>query len=962
MRWFQKFLITIATVNMVISPAFATPSNSGSNSQTQAKVPSSYEEYKNFLEPLGYKLVSDPQAKRLLVYQKDSNTLAMEIPFAEESELRRFSPKSLNQKMLEEMMRIKTASQASWSHSVANIKTESLVFFMAMGAVVAGQLITNYSQNPIAMQQHIEHSMSPIGVFGFFIFMYSQGVTSNVLGMYMKNPRFHHMIPYLGMTVGSFLQSYLSQVASDPNVKACAKQMLGPIGLKDTATDFNGKKDSEAVAQSYKFFSSKEDAKDEDPCSKAYEYLVIHKKIWEFAPGIVSMLVSSGLAGLAQSAVAKGVLRLTGVDISMWLIPGGMQMKGIRLLLAKGIQIAFFVSIDAWLSGKITYLWKNFTDGMVFYDLTRDISAQINSQKKANWSISDVALQQQLREYREKMADWRMMNLAEVYEAHQNWSAALLQMTSMYNSSRAFYESFNNEIRNSRYDISPLKLLNWTYPFNGITAKNLPEDKKNIYLTNPDQLESMQVDTILDAVGKAETFVTSSQGVGLSAIEKAKLASINTKFKSENRNVIYEGLKEFLETIQFTLTHSKVSDSYKKILREMYVTMGKPQPVMEPGRGYLLAYENSPSTKETFAKTSFYRKVGQVQTLKFTDNMMMQMICGPDLENGEKSIKQTSAFPGFPSIFLPPTIRNPKDTFDICDAAKGIPVGAESIFRQPFLASQKTSYTGPIDYLIHEARPSFVGDKTEPMVDGKMQTGFADWWTKNVDSQMRDAFEVYAEKYDEIVVNLINLIYKSNRSAANSGPVPNGAMSASFQEERVYLSMIAELLKPSPAYNLDLRFVLQKNGQPEIPALKDVETEFEALNSLLKKIRVTETIKDGKKVKAIQSDLENYQLSEQVEQIQAALGRVSSLLGIGEGNEKAVVKLNQRQANLATTCLENLQSLATEIMMYGSIANAVSWDKIRNLKKQNLDIQKYQNEIQSKLHRMSGNGMLIRGN
>ncbi|MNY67331.1 hypothetical protein D3C86_2048980 [compost metagenome] len=54
------------------------------------------------------------------------------------------------------------------------------------------------------------------------------------------------------------------------------------------------------------------------------------------------------------------------------------------------------------------------------------------------------------------------------------------------------------------------------------------------------------------------------------------------------------------------------------------------------------------------------------------------------------------------------------------------------------------------------------------------------------------------------------------------------------------------------------------------------------------------------------------------------------------------------------TALENLQALGTEMMMYGSIANAVTWDKIRNLKRIDMEQQQFNNDVQAKLFQMRG--------
>ncbi|XGC80992.1 hypothetical protein ACES2L_00665 [Bdellovibrio bacteriovorus] len=909
MTWFKKILTLIALINLVVSPAFA-----GAAPQWSEKERAQLEQYRNYLEPLGYSLTVDQESKKALVYDKNTKKLAMEVPFTEESQLRKFSPKSLNRMLMDEMVRVKAASKSSWSHSVRNLPTESAIFFVAMGAVVAGQLITNYSQNPTAMKQHIDHSLSPLGVFGFFTFMYSQGVTSNVLAMYMKNPKFHHMIPYLGMTVGAFLQTYLSQVASDPNVMACAKVMMG------------GKVSDKALAA----------GADQDPCSKAYEYLVIHKKIWEFAPGIVSMLISSGLAGIAQSVLTKTVLRITGVDIALWLVPGSMQLKGIRLLLVKGLQITAFVALDMWLNRTVTAAWKNVFDGAHFNKVQMRLTSQVNDLKSKNWNGNDQDLQKELKAYHKKMVDWRMMNLSEVYEAHQSWSEALHQMTAMFNTSFAFYNSFVDEVRNVRFNNNPENLLQRTYPFNGVKPKDLAPGKENLLILNPAFIESMQAATVADTVVLIDSILASEKAKYLYPAEKRKIVAINDKLRTGDRTKIGEGLAELYQTMHIAVQNTGATMTNNEVLREIYSSLGKPVPMLSPGRGYLAAYEKAPATAETLAGTHYYRQVGMFLTPTITDYMLMQMACGPDAEKGERVIKNSK---GFPSVFLPPQIRNANEDLVVCDGFRA-DFNADQIYNWPLKTASGKDYKGVLSYVIAEARPSVVGNESE--------SAFADWWKAKTESQMQKAFEEYGKSYDEIVTKMIELVYRTRISTFNAGPVSNGTMNAAFQEERTYLSLLEQLLAPSVPFNLQMDKILL--GTPKHPALLEIDNQFAILNGLIKRIQVVE--KDGRKV--IQSSLENYELEEQVSNIQAALAKASTLLGVGDATEGAHVQLNKQQRDLAVSCLENLQSLASEIMMYGTMANAVSWEKIRNVKQMNMEQQKFNNDIQAKLSALRG--------
>lgn len=925
----QNILIFFVAINMALSPVALAASLSATD---QAK----FNQYKNFLEPMGYEIRLDAAGEKALVFEKATQQLAMEVPFAAEGELKKYSPKNLNQMMLEEMSRIKASNKAAWSHSVRNLPAESAIFFVAMGAVVASQLITNYAQNPVALQQHVEHSLSPLGVFGFFTFMYSQGVTANVLAMYMKNPKFHHMIPYLGMTVGAFLQTYLSQVASDPNVKACAKTMMGT-----TLTQ----KDYESGIE-------------KDPCAKAYEYLVLKKKIWEFAPGIVSMLISSGLAGAAQSLATKAIIRITGVDVALWLAPGSMHLKGVRLLLVKGLQITAFVAIDAWLNRHVTYVWKNMYDGAEFYEVNDQLNAEMNHLKSKSWNTSSASLQKQLKEFREKMVNWRMMNMSEVYEAHQNWSQALQQLTSMFNASYHFYDSFLIEARNSRYQESPVRLLERSYPYYGVKAHDLSEGRDDLYYLKPDFIEPLQEDTISEVLIWAKSFLKSKDGSYLYKYEKEKAQKIVTQLGLQSRIEKGQALVALNSEIQSALQNTATSLPYKRFLLDLKNKLGNPSPKMGIGHGFGATYTSSPLQADILKSVNYYRQVGAFMTPQISDYFLMQMICGPDLETGGTVVRNST---GYPSVFMPPQIKKSQDNFKHCTNF-GVPqMRAENIYALPVVSSGK-SYKGYADYLIHEARPSVMGDQEN-------EQEFSQWWKQKTEGQLLKAFEEYGKQYDDIVTKLIAKIFNEDKSIVNGrpilqnplktlkfyfsseerkryaegGPIHNGALKSALQEERYYLSILEDLAKPQRNFSTEFIRTLDKEPRSELSL--SVEAEFEKLKELLKRIQVTK--KQGRNV--ITSDLENYQIDEQVSNIQAALKKIADHLGVGDEPSLAQVKLNKNQHEVAVLVLENLQSLASEIMMYGVIANAVNWDKIQDTKRINIEQQKFNNEIQAKL-------------
>ncbi|MNJ93495.1 hypothetical protein D3C87_111770 [compost metagenome] len=907
MKWYQSVLSFAAAINMIAFPVVAQTQMTDAEKQKLSQDSQIADKY-------NYRMAMEHG--KAVFYDKTTGRPAAEVPYGEESRLRKFSPKNLNEMLKTEMARVNTSSKAAFAHSLKALPTESVIFFFAMGAVVAGQLLANYSQNPLAMKQHIDHQMSPVGVFGFFTFMVSQGVTANMLSMYIKNPKFHHMIPYMGMAVGAFVQTYLTSVASDPNVMACAKTMIGKsITEKDL-----------------------EKGADKNPCEKAYEYLVINKKIWEFAPGIASMLISAGMAGVGQAALTKAVLRITGVDLAVYLVPGRMQLQGIRLLLVKGMQITAFVAIDVWINRTIMNTWKNFFDGADFYEMNTRLNMQVNALKSSQWNSSEKDAEKELKLIRQKMAEWRMMNLSEVYEAHQSWSENINRLMSMYNSSHSFYDTFINEVRNSKYNLSHVKGLDIPYPFIGVKAKDLADGKEDLYFTAPKFVEPLQIDTIAEAVDFVDNMKTKfPQSSAIYPYELKQIKAIRDLLAQESIGKKAEGLLEFNKAQQMAFQSTATSRSFVQFLYAIRGILGNPEPMMEPGRGFLANYEIAPSTAETLKNTAYYRKVGMFLTPKATDYLLMQMICGPDAEANQQVIKNST---GFLSVFLPPQIRTASKEFETeCNTIGSKGLAGSAIYSWPMKKNGK-SYNGMLSYLKENIRPQVLGDAKE--------SSFTNWWKSTTDSQMKLAFDDFGAQYSVIVGKLITGLHKVDRNPFNRGPIANGAFDSAIQEQKIYLSVLEELLKPTSIFNVKFESTLvQKSRTTET---QEVERQFEILRQLLSRVKVIKYQKEAR----IESDIENYQLEEQLEGIQTALKNISDKLGVGDDNSQAIVKLNEKQRNLAVTALENLQALGTEMMMYGSIANAVTWDKIRNLKRIDMEQQQFNNDVQAKLFQMRG--------
>ncbi|AFY00778.1 hypothetical protein [Bdellovibrio bacteriovorus] len=912
--YIEKILSIVALVNLSFAPSakgFTSYSGGAISQATQ---------YRKVLEPLGYRVSVNNEAQKIEIFDKATNRLSFDAPFGNTADLRRFTPTNLNKMMREEMSRIKTTARSTFSNTVRNLPTESAMFFIAMGAVVAGQLIGNYSQNPIAMQQHIDHQLSPMGTFGFFVFMYSQGLTSNVLSMYVKNPAMHHFIPYLGMSVGAFMQTYLSSMLADPNVIACGKQMLG-LQKKSIAT-LN---------------------ENDDPCTKAYEYLVLQKKIWEFAPGLASMLLSSGVAALGQAAIAKSVLRLTGVDIALWLTPGTMQIKGVKLILGKGLQLTAFTALDLWLNRHVTFAWKNFFDGAEFVDINVRLNKEVAQAKNGTQHLQNKDAVKEINLFQQKMTAWRMVNLADVYEAHQNWSEALLQMTSMFNSSYSFYNAFINEVRNARFNQSQNQLLRMDMPFNGVTPLGLETGHEDLYLTHPRMIENMQMDTISEAVFKGDGILLSANAKLLYPQEYQTISTVLDNLRNGDKRTVGRGLVELNRALDEAQRNVYVaSPNYLKILKDLRSLLGNPEPLLGGGRAFGASFEKSPTLSDSLKKTSFYREVGIFHTPNISDYLIMQMICGPELETGASAIKTPKVAgqnAGFPSVFLPPRIANFEDNFEVCENSLKATAPVDRIYNWSIDSKSGGTYQGFVQYLVAETRNSVVGDSA--------LSAFPTWWKKHTEAQIRNVFSEYSKSYDEIIAKLVGRLFSTERSSFNRGPIANGVIEAAFQEERTYLSILNSLIDRN--YRFHVQFDQPANKIPIThPVLIEVDRQFVELVKLLREIKTKKIANRD----VVTSSIENYQLEEQLTAIQEQLTVAADHLGVGEKSANKGQILNEAQRDIAVTVLSHLRSLASEMAMYGSIANAVSWEKIQNLKQMDIENQKIINTTQEKMNQI----------
>lgn len=916
-------------------------------------------------------VTEDARGARVSGKNAEGRDVVLEMPAGDEQTLRKFSPSALLEKMKH------SRPGETFRETYQRFPRESFLFFLAIGGVSAFQLATDYSSNPTRLSQHVHHSISPLGMFSFFTFMYANGVTDKYLRGWIKNPRFHSLIPYAGLSAGFFVQTMVSTFAADPEVKSCVAQIV------------RGQKPE----------------KGREPCDAAYARYVLGKQLSLAAPSLVSMIGSMVLAGLVQKGLEIGVFKLTGVDIAMWFIPGGVGIQLMRFAVVSTLQMALFYYIDAaWLNRKISFAWRNVVDGLSLGRLEREIVAGVAWKKANGWNagkacrtagraqVCDRELALVLKRFQNEASDWRQLNLLDVHEGHAAWQEKLAQVSAQYNAAKAFYRDFVNEVRNSRYELVPpaLRRLEWTAPLMGVTPKGVATDKVPLLYHRPAFYQEHALLTAVETGRWLEgELAKPAFTAALTRRDVDFLKSVAGRLKSEDANAQGKAILELNEAIAQDRRAGPIVDR-TLLYEDIRSKLGKnPTPYFEKGRGFLTSFELFSESESLLKGVSFPSRVGVFQTPRATDAMLMGMFCGPDVDRGDKTV---SSIAGFPAKFAAPRVVDPTPATQFHCNMVFNPRTVNNMYRNPIKTANGEEH-GVLEYVKNQIRLHVLG--------GREKANFDDWWEAKVEGEMKSVYDdYYGPSYDRLVGEMVRQLWRTSDSKWSAAPLASGTIASIRQQMNLNLVIVGEMLKdlyqaqhgrplPNsyfssakeaeilPARNdgndssesmlATLRrgsYVRDERTGLHIPAgavfewnrliraypnaerktagpvfghalhlQKEIEYEFEVLVALLRKIKVAEVPFGSSTRTRITGDVENYEFREQVEKVSKKLEELGNLLGAGDKKDAALVQLPPEAREIAITALEGALGLASEVAMYGQMANAVNWDKLQEKKK-----------------------------
>lgn len=702
-------------------------------------------------------------------------------------------------------------------HTLKSFPTESAIFFIAVGGVMNLQTITNYGENPIALEQHLASITDPVAHLSFFSFMVANGAVSKSIGALSSSTTLRHFIPYLGMTAGMLTSSIVGELIADPDFGKCVKHLMTPKPVADRAKS----------------------------CDVLYKNWVLSRKLLQYVPGLISMLASSAVGGafewglhcvragrcgaaLARGAAGQGsrALVIRGIAVGLTFVPGvGWTFRG-GATLYKIANMAAFTVLDQWLFHPlIKWPFGNMTDGERPSKIATEISKNILTLKNKDWISnpnnfckdseerdceSDLAAQ--IKEFAENMAKWREFNLEHTTMKHHHWTQMLSTLTGMYTASQKFYGDFimETDIRLEKDAKNPnfIHPLERTYPLWGMKLEG-QEIKPGSFISNPSEIERILLtETIAKAIEYIDTLAgetpeerASYRGADVHFIKSlvaarellgSPVADLNTK--------IVSGIKK-LNVLLYPPTPLGASDRVLKYQNDLRAIIGKPTPLMIPGTGYLAIYEMRDENKKLHQGLPYQKITNGFSTPNPTDVFIYNMVCGKNPDQGEQLIDRLAK--GFSWHMSSPRIAKnltgPAYNFFCEQRAQAQPRG--NFYDRKFSMNEngrEVEYLGLLDYVkrnldtrfIDPANPMFTADKPS---NPKM---FETWWLNYVQPQLKNKIHEMAVVYEsEIVPEFLETLKSAPNSRWNHTGLENSVLRSSQQELKFYLVVLGELIQ-----------------------------------------------------------------------------------------------------------------------------------------------------------------------
>lgn len=385
--------------------------------------------------------------------------------------------------------------------------TQSALFAIAIGAVMASKLMTDYAANPAALQQHLDSLDDPLAHIAFYSFMAANGLVGDFLTSRWGGPgmggvsaqKFRQAsIPYIGMTAGMLASNLTHEVGN--LISVCSDKLMGKKPNPDEMAMMNMMGGNAG----------------KDPCDLAQEeFFNFENKVEQYFPMIISMALSTAGSTVAQQVITKSAIgsvqgaksflgyekymqeraakttsgfyskitagellkatknipnasiRITGLILTARFIPfTGFWFNTLTVgtTVYSIAQNAAFIYLDTvmipWLSKQWAQIWR--AGGVDSAE--KKLKLSIEYYEKKGWMIDsrdrgcENAMQNarspncpsnmlvHLEEFQKQMEAWRMQNHARFFTGIQVWNEVTTNLINEVSEAQKFYSFYINEV------------------------------------------------------------------------------------------------------------------------------------------------------------------------------------------------------------------------------------------------------------------------------------------------------------------------------------------------------------------------------------------------------------------------------------------------------------------------------------------------------------------------------------
>lgn len=673
---------------------------------------------------------------------------------------------------------------------------ELITFTIAQGLIIAESMWSESHGDPMAMEKLILSLKDPLASFSFYSFMIANGYTMHIRTKGLPatmdaqtRAQMARRFSYEGMVWGSLASTLISDI-------------FGPYlpCLKKRYADYRFTKDlQEKCTQGL---------------NTAWQQWTLRGKFNQYAPQILSLLISQRLAEFADGAVRgagswvskrsivqkylskdaakKMIFKITGGDVALMIFPGTLAVKSIAWT-GKLFQFSGFLFIDHFFSPTIyrtfNNLWKPLAfdfDALAIHRLWNEADTyQWDEAAAANDKLSCAvqtpnchkfdALPKEIENFTIQTQQWREHLNAVNEQTLVGWMELSKKLLNQVSLSYSFYKNYAESLFDT---------LNTNHR---VSHEGLTKDVYNNKSLYPYRQLPLFGVKFLNDEGSKETSVEDQYYLSPQKMEKYQIGHIQQKL-SEVDEANFSKYSERLQKIWTSLVSGLTSSDLKKVadalvllntitgeygieqqqklgvrneiafindMKKFRETLGDPKPVLYDGAGFSQAHSVNSSNLETAREANFSWSGRTYSFNKDADYLTYQMVCGPS-----KGDVTDNWF--FSDDFIPPKMINENNKpVQICNSAATY-ITSERLYSLP-LTNEKTRAESKniTAYITNHINPAVLGD----WKNKDKKADFDKWWLTNVKESIRPKFVDLDKRFQILTNKNYDVIFGEKKAA-----------------------------------------------------------------------------------------------------------------------------------------------------------------------------------------------------